>query len=421
MKKSITLLIAVGFLVPSLVPLAHADTASVQAQLQALLRQVLQLQNQMNGSAQTSATPPASASSPNALFNRNLTIGSQGTDVFQLQQLLITDGYLTVISIPTGYFGQATKNALIAYQEAKGISPATGYFGPLTRATLNNMSSEVTALTATNGAQGLATVQYQYNQSQNSSTAPAVPQPTANLQANGSAGPIMVPYGSSVTFTWSSSNADSCQISPAEFTGTSGVQTVSDLTATQTYSLTCTKGTLSAVSSVTVNVAAPMQTPSQSYQPPSQTAPAATSNGTVSQQNAVKAAQQYLNYSAFSHDGLVAQLEHDQFSQADATYGADDSDADWNAEAIKAAQSYLNYTAFSQGGLVSQLEHDQFTQSQATYGANNANANWDNEAAKAAQQYMAYSAFSRGSLIAQLEYDQFTQEQAMYGANAVGL
>ena len=142
---------------------------------------------------------------------------------------------------------------------------------------------------------------------------------------------------------------------------------------------------------------------------------------TVSQQNAVKAAQQYLNYTAFSQGGLVAQLEHDQFSQADATYGADNSGADWNEEAIQAAQNYLNYTAFSQGGLVAQLEHDQFTQAQATYGVNNVNANWDQEAAKAAQQYMAYSAFSRGSLIAQLEHDQFTQEQAEYGADSVGL
>ena len=407
MKKYISFLIAVGFLVPSLMPLAHADTASVQTQLQALLQQVSQLQSQMNGSAQTTAAASASTSSPNSLFTRNLTVGSQGTDVLQLQQVLITDGYLTAISVPTGYFGPATKNALIAYQQAKGISPATGFFGSLTRASFNN------------------TAQYQLNQSQTSSTANAnqtaavAPiQPTASLQANGSAGPIMIPYESSVTLTWSSSNADSCQISPAGFTGMSGVQMVSSLTTTQTYSLTCTKGTLSAVSSVTVNVAAQVQ----NYTAPTPVSnPSPTLNGTISQQNALKAAQQYLNYTAFSHDGLVAQLEHDQFSQADATYGADNSGADWNAEAIKAAQSYLNYTAFSSGGLVSQLEHDQFTQVQAAYGVNNVNANWDQEAAKAAQQYMSYSAFSRGSLIVQLEHDQFTQEQATYGANAVGL
>lgn len=357
MKKIISFAIALSAVIPSLVLAQTANTnASVQAQLQALLQQVSQLQSQMNGSAQTNATPSIPVSSPNALFTRNLTIGSQGTDVFQLQQLLITDGYLTAITVPTGYFGPATKNALIAYQTAKGISPATGFFGSLTRASINNAA------------------QYQFNQSQNSSAvnanqpaAVATVQPTASLQANGSIGPIMVPYGSSVTLTWSSSNADSCQISPAEFTGTSGVQTVSNLTGTQTYSLTCTKGALSAVSSVIVNVAG--QT--TNYTAPSSVSnPSPTANGTVSQQNAVKAAQQYLNYTAFSHDGLVAQLEYGQFSQADATYGADNSGADWNAEAVKAAQQYMAYSAFSRGSLIAQLEYAKFTEAQAEYGAN---------------------------------------------------
>ena len=355
MKKILTIIIAASFFAPSLIPLAHADTASVQAQIQSLLQQVSQLQSQMSGSAQTTGAP--SASSQNVLFTRNLTLGSQGADVSQLQQALITGGYLTAISVPTGYFGPATKNALIAYQTAKGISPATGYFGSLTRATLNNL----------NGTQGSATVQYQYGQSQNPSTPTVVsPQPTANLEANGSTGPIMIPYGSSVTLTWSSSNADSCQISPAEFTGTSGVQTVPNLTATQTYSLTCTRGAASAVSSVTVSVAAQVQnytapTPSANNSSP-------VLSGTVSQQNALKAAQSYLNYTAFSHDGLVAQLEYDQFSQADATYGADNSGADWSAEAAQKAKQYMSYSAFSRGSLIAQLEYDKFTQAQAEYG-----------------------------------------------------
>lgn len=91
------------------------------------------------------------------------------------------------------------------------------------------------------------------------------------------------------------------------------------------------------------------------------------------------------------------------------------------ANAVRAAQSYLNYTAFSHDGLVAQLEYEQFSQADAVYGADNSGANWNEEAAKAAQQYMSYSAFSRGSLIAQLEYDKFTQAQAEYGADSVGL
>ncbi len=170
----------------------------------------------------------------------------------------------------------------------------------------------------------------------------------------------------------------------------------------------------------TPTASAPTPTPTPTPQTNSQNTSSA-SNVTVSQQNALRAAQSYLNYTAFSHDGLVAQLVHDQFSQSDAVYGADNVGADWNAQAIKSAQSYLNYTAFSHDGLVAQLVHDQFTQSQAVYGADNSGANWNEQAAKSAKQYMSYSAFSRGSLIAQLEYDKFTEAQAEYGANAVGL
>lgn len=102
---------------------------------------------------------------------------------------------------------------------------------------------------------------------------------------------------------------------------------------------------------------------------PTQT-PTPTSSETVSQKNAVKKAKSYLDYTAFSHDGLVAQLEYDQFSHADAVYGADNSGANWNEQAAKKAKSYMEYSAFSRGSLIAQLEYDKFTQAQAEYGAN---------------------------------------------------
>lgn len=97
------------------------------------------------------------------------------------------------------------------------------------------------------------------------------------------------------------------------------------------------------------------------------TAPVSTE--TVSQKNAVRKAQSYLNYTAFSHDGLVAQLEYDQFSPADALYGADNSGANWDEQAAAKAKSYMEYSAFSRDGLIAQLEYDKFTQAQAEYGA----------------------------------------------------
>jgi|SRR3989339_640626 len=98
------------------------------------------------------------------------------------------------------------------------------------------------------------------------------------------------------------------------------------------------------------------------------TAPVSTI--TVSQKNAVQKAKSYLNYTGFSHDGLVAQLEYEQFSHADAVYGADNSGANWNEQAAKKAKSYMAYSAFSRGSLIAQLEYDKFTQAQAEYGAN---------------------------------------------------
>ncbi len=98
--------------------------------------------------------------------------------------------------------------------------------------------------------------------------------------------------------------------------------------------------------------------------------PTPISNVTVSQKNAVAKAKSYLGYTAFSHDGLVAQLEYEQFSHADAVYGADNSGANWNEQAAKKAKSYMEYSAFSRGSLIAQLEYDKFTQSQAEYGAN---------------------------------------------------
>lgn len=98
--------------------------------------------------------------------------------------------------------------------------------------------------------------------------------------------------------------------------------------------------------------------------------PTPISNVTVSQKNAVAKAKSYLGYTAFSHDGLVAQLEYEQFSHADAVYGADNSGANWNEQAAKKAKSYMDMSAYSRGSLIEQLKYEKFTQAQAEYGAN---------------------------------------------------
>ncbi len=88
--------------------------------------------------------------------------------------------------------------------------------------------------------------------------------------------------------------------------------------------------------------------------------------------------------------------------------------------ALDKAKSYLDYTAFSKEGLIEQLEYEGFTNAEAKFGADNCGANWNEQAAKKAKQYMDYSSFSKQGLIDQLEYEGFTSEQAEYGAKAVG-
>lgn len=68
----------------------------------------------------------------NTIYTRDLTIGSRGQDVVALQNKLISLGYLSSGN-NTGYFGKATKEAVIGFQISKGIYPASGYFGPVTR------------------------------------------------------------------------------------------------------------------------------------------------------------------------------------------------------------------------------------------------------------------------------------------------
>ena len=119
----------------------------------------------------------------------------------------------------------------------------------------------------------------------------------------------------------------------------------------------------------TKNTPSPIPTPTPAPQTDNQnTSP--VSSETVSQKNAVAKAKSYLGYTAFSHDGLVAQLEYDQFSHADAVYGSDNSGANWNEQAAAKAKSYMSYSSFSRGSLIAQLEYDKFTQVQAEYGAN---------------------------------------------------
>ena len=89
---------------------------------------------------------------------------------------------------------------------------------------------------------------------------------------------------------------------------------------------------------------------------------------TVAQQNAVDSAESYLDYAGFSRQGLIEQLEFEEFDTATATFAVDHVAPDWNAEAVESAKSYLEYTSFSRQGLIDQLLFEGFTPEQTEVG-----------------------------------------------------
>ena len=163
-----------------------------------------------------------------------------------------------------------------------------------------------------------------------------------------------------------------------------------------------------------------------------------TANMDLATANAFESGLGYLEFTAFSREGLIEQLSSsygEGFTEEQAItavsaieeYGL----VDWNDQAVKSAQSYLDFSAFSRNGLIDQLSSEfgeQFTQEQAeyavTYLENNGLVDWNEQAVKSAQSYLEFSSFSRQGLIDQLssEYgEQFTQEQAIYAADQIGL
>jgi peptidoglycan hydrolase-like protein with peptidoglycan-binding domain len=96
---------------------------------------------------------PVFALANNFLFTKNLSIGSTGQDVLELQKVLNSDFDTKIaesgpgsIGNETNYFGNLTQNAVIKYQNKHsndilipaGLVSGTGFVGELTRKKLNN-------------------------------------------------------------------------------------------------------------------------------------------------------------------------------------------------------------------------------------------------------------------------------------------
>lgn len=141
---------------------------------------------------------------------------------------------------------------------------------------------------------------------------------------------------------------------------------------------------------------------------------------TLGEKNALASAKNYLRFTAFSYEGLISQLEFEQYSREEAVYAADHCGADWCEQALKSAKNYLSFSAFSYDGLIRQLEFEKYTNEQAVYAVDHCGADWFEQAAKCAKNYLEFTSFSKAGLIDQLEFEGFTLEQATYGAEANG-
>lgn len=90
----------------------------------------------------------------------NLQPGATGAAVQQLQQWLVSQGYLTQAQMNTGpgTYGPATTAAVKAFQQAKGVdnSSGPGYWGPLTIAAASNPQSTI----LNNGSPAPSIIQY---------------------------------------------------------------------------------------------------------------------------------------------------------------------------------------------------------------------------------------------------------------------
>ncbi len=87
-----------------------------------------------------SDTPTPTPSDTPTVFNRDLYLGFTGSDVKQLQALLVNEvGYSA--NLITGYFGRITRDAVAKLQEKYRIKPVFGYFGEITRKALNALIS----------------------------------------------------------------------------------------------------------------------------------------------------------------------------------------------------------------------------------------------------------------------------------------
>jgi hypothetical protein len=209
---------------------SSSTLSALQAQMQSLLAQIASLRQQIiqvGGASTTmhenasgsddgihmsppmmaSGTPMMTGSSTNPglhlglclQVSRNLSMGSQGDDVANLQRTLAQDPTIYT-GTSTGYFGPATAKALLKFQDKYGIASTTAsstpYFGPMSRKFFENQCGD-RMMNASGTMMASGTPPFHPEDMMNGSGTPPRPMMGYGDERNASGTPKMMPspYG----------------------------------------------------------------------------------------------------------------------------------------------------------------------------------------------------------------------------------
>lgn len=134
----VSLLTAGSMLMPS-IGMAQSATSTTQiTAISALLKQIQDLQSQIEALRVSQNTLQIQAATEFRAFIVGLSLGSKGDAVKALQALLAANPNIYPEGLITGYFGKATERALKRLQKENGLEQV-GSVGPRTRQLLNRL------------------------------------------------------------------------------------------------------------------------------------------------------------------------------------------------------------------------------------------------------------------------------------------
>lgn len=140
-------------------------------------------------------------------------------------------------------------------------------------------------------------------------------------------------------------------------------------------------------------------------------------DGAGSSEDAISAAEDYLDLTAFSRDELIEQLVYEGYSEDVASAAVDSLDVDWSEQAVKSAQEFLDSGGMSYDGLIDMLKYSGFSSADAKAAVDSLDADWREQAVIAAAGYIKYNEmYDEDELIDQLEFEGFSKSDAQYGA-----